>query len=98
MTELVCSAEFRAKAGMTKQLIGELKKLVHHTRQESGCLRYELHQCIEQPDLLFFVERFKDKAAFDAHGNMPYIISFRKEVVPFLVEQATTRTYEELSI
>lgn len=97
MTELVCSAEFRAKAGMTEQLIIELKKLVHHTRQEPGCLRYELHQCVEQPDLLFFVERFKDKAAFEAHGHMPYVLSFRKEIVPLLVEQVTIRTYDELS-
>lgn len=96
MTELVCSAEFRAKAGMAEQLLGELKKLVEHTRQEPGCLRYELHQCLEQNDLFYFVERFKDKAAFELHGTMPYVLSFRTDVAPRLVEEARIRTYKEV--
>lgn len=98
MTELVCSAEFRAKAGMGEALLNELKKLVVHTRQEPGCLRYELHQCLEQADLFYFVERFKDKAAFEQHGTMPYVVSFRTDAVPRFVEAVTIRTYKEISL
>ena len=43
------------------------EKLVAETVKEPGCIRYELHQSIEDPHLLVFVETWESEALWRAH-------------------------------
>jgi len=43
------------------------EKLVAETVKEPGCIRYELHQSIEDPHLLVFVETWASEAHWRAH-------------------------------
>jgi quinol monooxygenase YgiN len=42
-------------------------RLVESTIKESGCIRYELHQSIEDGSVLIFVETWENDAAWRAH-------------------------------
>ena len=66
-------ATITAKADKIDELKKELLNLVKHTTQELGCIKYILHQEIENPHVFRFYEQFKDQAAFEFHGNKPYI-------------------------
>jgi quinol monooxygenase YgiN len=66
-------ATITAKADKIDELKKELLNLVKHTTQELGCIKYILHQEIENPHVFRFYEQFKDQAAFEFHGNQPYI-------------------------
>lgn len=95
-SEYICTATFVAKPGMINQLIEQLAKLIPHTRQEAGCIRYEMHQDLENPDAIFFIEKFQDKTAFEMHLGMDYVRNFLDSHLPKLVENVQISTYKEL--
>lgn len=96
-TELVCTAEFTAKPGLVEALIEEAAKLITPSRKEPGCLRYELHKSLEHSDVIYFIERFQNRDAFDQHSTMPYIKDFFDNVVPRLVKETKFAMFHEIS-
>lgn len=53
--------------------------VIEQTRKEPGCLRYDLLQDTEDPNIFLFIEEYKDEEAFQTHRNMPYMAPFRAE-------------------
>ena len=97
-TKLVCIAEFLAFEGREKELLAALHSLMEPTHKEPGCLRYELNQDCDNLQRITFVEKWKDRAAFDEHCATPYIANFFNHVRPQLVEQFEVKlSYEVLA-
>jgi quinol monooxygenase YgiN len=86
-TQVVCVAEFRAKEGKTDELIAAMHPLMQPTHKESGCIRYELNQRVDDPRWITYIEKWEDKKTFDEHCAMPYITRFFNDVQPGLVEK-----------
>lgn len=95
-TRVVCVAEFYAKDGKTDDLISALHGLMNPTHKESGCLRYELNQRVDDPRWIAFVEKWTDKKAFDEHCATPYIKNYFDNVRPGLVENFEVKLYQEI--
>jgi quinol monooxygenase YgiN len=53
--------------GQEKALRAAQEKLVAETVKEPGCLRYELHQSLEDERVLIFVESWQSEEAWKAH-------------------------------
>jgi quinol monooxygenase YgiN len=70
---VVVIALIRAKPGKEAALKEELLALIPPTRQEQGCLAYELHQDQENPARFVFYERWADKSRIDAHLRQPHL-------------------------
>lgn len=94
-TQVVCVAEFFAKGGRTEELIDALHRLIRPTQAEAGYIRYELNQRIDEPNGITFIEKWKDKKAFDEHCATPHIADFFNNVRPGLVERFEVKLYEE---
>jgi len=88
-------AHFTAQAGKEKALETTLRGLVEPTRREPGCLRYELNQEIENPAAFTFAEKFRNRAAFDAHGQTAHIKSFAAQVGD-LAQSRLVRVHREI--
>ncbi|MDK1389775.1 hypothetical protein ILFOPFJJ_05637 [Ensifer psoraleae] len=56
-----------AKPGMETALGDAQEKLVAETLMEDGCLRYELHQSLDDGRVRIFVENWKTEAQWRAH-------------------------------
>lgn len=82
---LVIIARFRAKPGQEVRLLEELKRLLGPTREESGCIVYELHQSKTEPGIFVFYENWTNQAALDAHFKTPHFQALQK-LVPELAE------------
>jgi quinol monooxygenase YgiN len=95
-TQLVCVAEFRAFEGKTEELIDALHVLIKPTHAEAGCLRYELNQRADDERGITFIEKWKDREAFDQHCAMSYITHYFNEVRPPLVESFEVKLYHEI--
>jgi len=95
-TQVVCVAEFRALDDKTEDLIESLHILMEPTHKEPGCLRYELNRRADDPRIVTFIEKWKDREAFDRHCAMHYIKHFFDEVRPHLVESFEVKLYEEI--
>jgi quinol monooxygenase YgiN len=95
-TQVVCVAEFHAIEGKTDALIEALHSLIKSTREEPGCIRYELNQREDDPRWITFIEKWKNKKVFDEHCAMPYISHYFNDVRPKLVESFEVKLYKEI--
>lgn len=94
--EIVCVAQFTAKAGKAAELLERLHALMEPTHREAGYIRYELNQHVDNPAMVAFVEKFRDRDAFDRHCEMPHIQDFFANVAPELVESQAVNLYREI--
>jgi len=46
-------------------------------RDEPGCLRFNVLQDVQDPNLYYFCEVYKDQAALEAHRAMPHYAVWR---------------------
>jgi quinol monooxygenase YgiN len=95
-TQLVCIAEFHAFEGKEQELLAALHFLMSPTRNEPGCLRYELNQGCDDRQKITFVEKWKDRAAFDQHCATSYISNFFNVIRPQLVEHFEVKLSHEV--
>ena len=74
---LVVIATLIAKPGQASALQQHLETLVKATRQEPGCITYELHQDLETPEGFYMFERWVDADALQIHDGSAHIQAFR---------------------
>lgn len=75
-TPLTVVAVLRAKPGQEASLRQELLALIPVTRQEPGCLNYDLHQAAEDSGLFMFHENWSSKQHLDDHLARPHLQAF----------------------
>jgi len=76
-TPIIINVHFQAASGHEKELGSRLHALVAPTREEPGCLVYELHLDPEDPGKFMFYEKFVSHAALDLHLTAPYFRRFQ---------------------
>ncbi|WP_304508599.1 putative quinol monooxygenase [Anaerotignum sp.] len=52
------------------------KKMVTETRKEPGCIFYDLVQDKMEENVYFFVEKYRDQEAVEAHKNSDYFKTY----------------------
>lgn len=72
-----------------KILVGMLEP----TRNEPGCLVYELLQCQDDPTDFTFVEEWTDEAALAAHAASPHIAGVQPELRALVAVPTEVRKY-----
>ena len=70
--------KFDIKPEYLNKAKSELLKILEPTRKEDGCLLYELHQDLDNPNVLMFYEIWETKEAWNKHDLMPHINKFRE--------------------
>jgi quinol monooxygenase YgiN len=66
-----------AMPGQEKTLRAAQEKLVAETVKEPGCLRYELHQSLDDPCVLIFTETWASEEQWRAHMDGAAIQHFQ---------------------
>jgi quinol monooxygenase YgiN len=69
-------AHVRAKPEKQSLVAQELKKLIAPTRQEPGCLQYELLQDLKDPNQFVFHEQWSTLEQHQAHLDSAHIAAF----------------------
>ncbi|MSU58180.1 MAG: antibiotic biosynthesis monooxygenase [Pedosphaera sp.] len=85
MKTLTVIATFTARPGKEAELRAALTGLLAPTRNEAGCLNYDLHASPEDPAKFLFHENWTSKAALDAHLQSPHV----KALLPRVDELCT---------
>jgi quinol monooxygenase YgiN len=60
---------------------------VRRSRTEPGCLSHHVYRDAEEPNRLFFFERWADRAALDAHFAVPASLEFVARLRELAVEE-----------
>ena len=78
MAHLTIVARIEAKNDCIDLLKTELLKLIEPTRNEAGCVQYDLHQDNENPAIFLFYERWESREIWQEHMNSAHFAEFMK--------------------
>lgn len=92
-TTLRVIARFRAQPGREADLEKVLIGLIEPTREESGCIGYELLVNLEDRREFTFVEEWQGESALEAHLSTDHIASAIREFPDLLAQELDLRKY-----
>lgn len=92
-TTLRVIAHFRAQPGREADLKHVLVGLIEPTREEPGCIGYELLENLEDPRELTFVEEWQGESALEAHFSTDHVASALQEFPAVLAQELDLRKY-----
>ncbi len=77
---VILVAEVKAKVGEEENVKKALVAMVAPTREEPGCLCYNLHQSKVDPTKFMFYEQWASQEALDTHGKTPHMAAMRQAI------------------
>lgn len=81
-------AHLQSKPGCEEALRSVLTSFVAPTRQEEGCLRYDLHVDLDDPTKFTFIEEWESREALNKHGQSEHIAAGRAQFPELLAQPA----------
>ncbi len=73
---LTVIASLKAKPGKEAALFAALSVLIAPTRNEAGCILYEMHRSHENSGWFIFNELWESRPLWDAHMATPHLVAF----------------------
>ncbi len=67
---------------------------VHRSRAEAGCLLHTVHQDVEDPNRVVFVEHWSDRDALATHVAVPASLEFVAALGDLVVDHPTLEVFE----
>ena len=86
-------AHLKAKAEKAGEARTLLEGLLVPTRQEPGCISYEMLENIADPTRFTFVEEWQDETALDAHFGTDHIQNAITQFGDLMAEELDLRKY-----
>ena len=84
---IVLIATLTIQPGSAAAVIAAATPCISGTRAEPGCLSYDLHHSVTDPDTMVFVERWAARDAIDAHMRMPHFLAWREQAAGLIVDR-----------
>lgn len=75
-TPLTIVARIEVQKGSMELVKSELLKLVPVTREEVGCIQYDLHQDTDKPEVFIFYENWENRELWQQHMNSDHIRAY----------------------
>jgi quinol monooxygenase YgiN len=97
MSVLTNVAFFKARPGQSEVLGQRLVALVEPTRQEPGCLRYEIYRASDCADCWLVYEDWRAPDDFKSHMQTPYVGAFMKDLDGLCSQAPEIRSFERQS-
>ena len=88
MSQVDVVAHIHAKPGHEAEVRAILEGFIGPTRQENGCLRYDLFVDLTDAGKFTFIEEWSSKEALDTHGQSAHIQAGRAKFPALLREPA----------
>ena len=80
-------ATLTIKPGSMDAIYEAVMPCIEATREETGCISYDLHRSITNENKLVFVECWQDRAALDAHFKEPHLVAWRDAGAAYFVDR-----------
>jgi len=87
---IIMTVSFQARPGKEAELREALTEVLTPTRQEDGCLFYDLHIAADDPSKFLFHESWASKAHHEAHDRTPHIQRLRSRINELSLPPAKT--------
>ena len=94
MGEIIVNAVLTVKAGLADQVFPILSTVYKAAQNEPGCLRYTLHQSIENEHQFMLYEVYQDEEALEAHITSDHYKAYREQIELYLEDRQVTKYVE----
>ena len=91
---IIVTGSILGSADTIDQLVALSLEHVRRSRTEPGCISHAVHHDAEDPNRLFFFERWADRDALSAHFSVPESGGFVDAASELAVERPTIEIYE----
>ena len=78
-------ATSQVKPELRDAFIKGAKECIEATRKEKGCISYDSHSSINDPNLFVVVERRESREDLNAHGRAPHMKVWREYSAPLKI-------------
>ena len=95
--KLTVVASLQALPGKELELRGILMGFLAPTRQEVGCLNYDLHQSNEDPTKFLFHENWESREDLDRHLQSPHILAALPNIQKLWVKPLEVSFWEQIA-
>lgn len=95
-SQVIVVASFKAKSGQEEKALAELSALLGPTREEAGCLQYDLHRSTDDSGVFVFYETWKSRQDLEQHLAMPYLQALLGKVDALFAEAPQIHLLEKL--
>lgn len=96
MDQVTVVAFIKAKQDKVGEVRDALLSLIGPTRQEEGCINYDLHESRSSEGEFVFYEIWRSHQDLDRHLNMPYLVEFVAKADDLLAEPLDIRLYRKI--
>jgi autoinducer 2-degrading protein len=93
---LVLAVTWMAKLGHESDVAVIFEKLTTESRNEPGCLMYQVHKHKTDPRRFFIYEQYKDDAALEAHRTSSHFLQLAKKDLPKIADRTEGHLFEPL--
>jgi quinol monooxygenase YgiN len=91
---IIVTGSLTAKPETLDEVIRLSLEHVRRSRAEAGCLLHSVHQDVENPLRVVFVEHWADRGALAAHFAVPASLKFVTDVTALAASRPTIEIYE----
>lgn len=91
MSSIAIVATLTAKSGKEKEAENVLLEVLKHSRNEEGCIHYNLHQSQEDPKSFTLYELWNDQKAIESHMESPHYQTYRANIEPLVDSRVVQR-------
>lgn len=85
-----------AKEGMEDYIKNFLTDLMAKSRQDKGCVTYNIHQSTENPQEFMLYSIWRDQDAFEKHNETLHMQEFKQKLHKELFSKESPKTYWNL--
>ncbi len=90
-------ARLKAKKELASTVKEHLSRLVAPTRNEQGCISYDLHEKVDDETEFMFYENWESKESLDEHLEKPYLREFRAQADELLQKPMEVSLWRKIS-
>ncbi|EKP95296.1 putative quinol monooxygenase [Thermaerobacter subterraneus] len=94
---IVLVARYVTRPGMADRVEAAVREMITLSRQEEGCLRYEVNRSVERENEFLLYEVYRDEAALEAHRQSPHFRRIVQETIVPLLEQRERQFYRPVT-
>ncbi|WP_214860340.1 putative quinol monooxygenase [Exiguobacterium sp. s161] len=88
MIQLIARIEAHPNQG--EQFASIIEGVIAPSRAEAGCLTYQTHRAIDDPNVFYFYEQWRDQDAFDQPVASPHYPAYRADSANLVVDRYLT--------
>ncbi|MBA2654454.1 MAG: antibiotic biosynthesis monooxygenase [Gammaproteobacteria bacterium] len=85
-----------AKEGTENHVLNFLKELMTKSRQDEGCIIYNIHQSTDNHQEFVLYSLWENREAFERHNQTPHMQAFKHELHKKLFDKESAKTYWNL--